>query len=181
MKPRRIRKPTDSFPRWLGPLIIGSVVLGAALITYSYTRPFAARAAAASASRSNSKTAAARASAAVQARAKELIRYSDMVLAPEQQAIKAEVLGSIPAVCCKKFPLLTCCCPCNLSKTVWGLSNYLIVAERADAARLRTEVKDWLHLTNPAGYSGDACFHGGCKRPFAENGCGGMDQANVLF
>ncbi len=173
-RPHKAAAATELAP-WMGVLAVGLVILVAAITTYSYLRPAAMR------GEAPKTSSVPPASAAVQARARELIRYADMTLAPEQQAIKVEVLGSMPAYCCKKFPLLTCCCPCNLSKTVWGLSNYLIVVEQADAARLRTEVKDWIKRTNPGGYSGDGCFHGGCKRPFNQNGCGGMDQANVLF
>ena len=38
------------------------------------------------------------------------------------------------------------------------------------------------YMINPAGFTGDACDkRGGCERPFAENGCAGMDQDRVIF
>ena len=173
MKRRRSEKaaaaPSGITPR-IAVLVMGSILLVAGITTYSYTRPAAVRG-----------VAPGRTSAVVQKRARELIRYADMTLPPEQQAIKTSVLASIPAVCCSKYPLSTCCCACNFTKTVWGLSNYVLTVEQADASRLRAAVDDWIRETNPAGYSGDACFKGGCKRPFAENGCGGMDQAHMVF
>lgn len=117
----------------------------------------------------------------VKAQTLELMRYADMSLAPEQEKIKDEVLASIPAVCCKKFPMKTCCCPCNMAMTIWGLSNYMLVVKGADAAELKSAVLDWVKFIGPAGYTGDACFKGGCNRPFAKNGCGGMDHKNVIF
>ena len=36
--------------------------------------------------------------------------------------------------------------------------------------RRRTAVLDWVKFIGPAGYTGDACFTGGCGRPFAKNG-----------
>lgn len=111
----------------------------------------------------------------------EFMRYVEMSLAPEQQKIKDEVLSAIPTVCCKKFSMKTCCCPCNMAMTIWGLSNYMLVAKGANAAELKTAVLDWVKFIGPAGYTGDACFTGGCGRPFAKNGCGGMDHKNVVF
>jgi nitrogen regulatory protein PII len=35
--------------------------------------------------------------------------------------------------------------------------------------------------TGLKGFTGDACFKGGCARPFAQNVCGGMDKDNVVF
>ena len=117
----------------------------------------------------------------VKTQTQEFIGYADMSLAPEQQKIKDDVLSAIPTVCCKKFSMKTCCCPCNMAMTIWGLSNYMLVVKGADAAQLKTAVLDWVKFIGPAGYTGDACFTGGCGRPFAKNGCGGMDHKSVIF
>ncbi len=106
--------------------------------------------------------------------------YSAIRLTPAQERIKAEALDSIPAPCCKKFSMKTCCCPCNLAKSAWGLSNYLIAKKGYGAPEVKSAVVGWLAFTNPKGFTGDACFTGGCKRPFAENGCGGMDATHVI-
>ena len=50
-------------------------------------------------------------------------------LTPRQEALKKEALGAIPAPCCSDNSAYTCCCPCNLSRTIWGLSNYLITKQ----------------------------------------------------
>lgn len=117
----------------------------------------------------------------VKAQTLEFMRHADMSLAPEQQAIKDQVLASIPTVCCKKYSMKTCCCPCNMAMTIWGLSNYMLVVKGADAAELRSAVLAWVKFIGPKGYTGDACFTRGCNRPFAKNGCGGMDHKNVIF
>lgn len=39
----------------------------------------------------------------------------------------------------------------------------------------------WIRCVNPKGFSGDACFTGGCTRPFAQNGCGGMNDRDIRF
>lgn len=117
----------------------------------------------------------------VKAQTLEFIRYADMSLAPEQEKTKDDVLSAIPTVCCKKFSMKTCCCPCNMAMTIWGLSNYMLVVKGANAAELKSAVLDWVKFIGPAGYTGDACFKGGCNRPFSKNGCGGMDHKNVIF
>ena len=118
----------------------------------------------------------------IRALAKQYIAWSESIqLTPEQQKIKEEVLSSIPTTCCKKYSMLTCCCPCNMAKTIWGLSNHLLTHEGADARQLRTAVLEWTRTVGPNGFTGDACFKGGCARPFAENGCGGMDSERVVF
>ncbi len=106
--------------------------------------------------------------------------YSAIRLTPTQERVKAEALDSIPAPCCKKYSMTTCCCPCNLAKSVWGLSNYLIAKKGYRAPEIQSAVVGWLKFINPNGFTGDACFTGGCKRPFAQNGCGGMDATHVI-
>ncbi len=119
----------------------------------------------------------------LRAQTKEFIGYADsMSLAPEQQKVKEAVLSAIPAPCCKKFSAATCCCPCNMAKSIWGLSNLMLLRHGANAEELRTAVEAWIRVINPAGFTGDACDkRGGCERPFAENGCAGMDQDRVIF
>ncbi len=118
----------------------------------------------------------------VRTRTAEFIDYSrSTALTPEQQSLKNRVLGTISAPCCKNYSIATCCCPCNLAKSVWGLSNFLIVKKRASAAEIEKSVRGWLRFTNANGYSGDACdTAGGCARPFSANGCGGMDEKNLI-
>ena len=118
----------------------------------------------------------------VPAQAKEFIGYADSIsLAPEQQKIKEQVLSQIPANCCKKFSMLTCCCPCNMAKSIWGLSNFMLVRHGANAAQLKAAVESWVSTIGKGGFTGDACFTGGCGRPFAKNGCGGMDQDHLVY
>ena len=104
-------------------------------------------------------------------------------LTPEQEALKKEALGAIPAPCCSDNSAYTCCCPCNLSRTIWGLSNYLITTQNASAERIRAKVTEWIGYVNPGGYkSGDTCYRGGgCRRAFKHDGCGGMSAGHVVF
>lgn len=105
--------------------------------------------------------------------------YQSIKLTPEQEAIKAQVLKAMPAACCRDSSAYTCCCPCNLSKTLWGLSNYAIAKKGVNAAQLKEVVDAWMAATNQNGYSGDACYKGGCERAFHNNGCGGMEESNL--
>jgi hypothetical protein len=101
-------------------------------------------------------------------------------LTAEQEKIKEEALSAIPAPCCAEFSIATCCCPCNLAKTVWGLSKHLIVEKGYGAEHLRAAVVDYLQKINPDGFSGSSCFTGGCVKSFHHDGCGGMSDRQVL-
>ncbi|OGS05404.1 MAG: hypothetical protein A3G41_04420 [Elusimicrobia bacterium RIFCSPLOWO2_12_FULL_59_9] len=115
-----------------------------------------------------------------QAQTEQFIRYNKTIkLSATQRKIKAKVLGSIPAPCCKDYSIATCCCPCNLAKGVWGLSHHLIAERKYSSKQVRQEVLRWMAFINPTGFSGDACYTGGCSRPFSKNGCGGMDEKHV--
>ena len=117
----------------------------------------------------------------VAGKAAEFIGFSRSIrLTPAQQALRDRVLDRIPAACCAKFSARTCCCPCNLARTVWGLPNFLIVRQGADDAALDRGVRQWLALVNPAGFSGKACDQaGGCARKFSRDGCGGMSEGDL--
>lgn len=112
--------------------------------------------------------------------AAEFISYDDsIVLNPDQKKVTDEALSSIPAPCCAQYSIATCCCPCNLAKSTWGLSKSLIANQHANATQVRAAASAWLQFTNPEGYTGDACFTKGCNRSFERNGCGGMDDQHI--
>ena len=113
----------------------------------------------------------------------ELMKYEQSIrLTPEQEAIKKEALTPLPAPCCSDNSAYTCCCPCNLSRTIWGLSNYLIAEHQYDAEKVRQKVEEWIAFINPQGFSGDVCYSaGGCGRSFEHNGCGGMRPDRITF
>lgn len=114
--------------------------------------------------------------------AAEFIGYSrSITLTPAQEKVREKALRAMEAPCCKEFPLATCCCPCNLAKSAWGLANYMIARKSATAGEVKDAVGGWIAFVNPTGFSGDACNSaGGCARRFAHNGCGGMDERNLL-
>jgi hypothetical protein len=107
--------------------------------------------------------------------AAEFIGYSRSVaLTPAQEKVREKALRAMAAPCCKEFPLATCCCP-------WGLANFLIARKGATSDQVRDAVGGWLAFVNPNGFSGDVCNSaGGCARRFSHNGCGGMDERNLL-
>jgi hypothetical protein len=105
--------------------------------------------------------------------------YHTIELTPAQEAIKKEVLGAIPAACCSGSTAYTCCCPCNLSKTIWGLSNYVIAKHGADAKQLRGVVDMWMAFVNPDGFRGNACYQGGCESRMSGGGCGAMSEEKL--
>jgi hypothetical protein len=107
----------------------------------------------------------------------EFIGYYDSIaLTPAQEKIKNRALSTMPAPCCSDYPMSTCCCPCNLAKSVWGLSNFLIVEHNYNAEQVKEAVSEWIRFTNKEGYAGNACYIGRCESPFREDGCGGMGE-----
>jgi hypothetical protein len=114
--------------------------------------------------------------------AREYIGYYHTInLTAEQEAIKAEVLKAMPAACCRNSTAYTCCCPCNLSKSLWGLSNYVIATHRATADELRTVADAWLGFVNPDGFQGSACYQGRCEEKPSKDGCGGMNENDLTL
>ena len=112
----------------------------------------------------------------------EFIGYSrSITLTAEQKEVRDKALSAMPAACCDKFSQATCCCPCNLAKTVWGLSNYMIARQNASGPEVQAAVKGWLKFVNPKGFTGNICDSpGGCGKSFSNDGCGGMDEKNLL-
>jgi hypothetical protein len=114
--------------------------------------------------------------------AAEFIGYNrSITLTAEQKKVRDKALAAMPAACCDKFSQATCCCPCNLAKSVWGLSNYLIARQNATAPEIQTAVKGWLKFVNARAFTGDVCdTPGGCGQTFSQGGCGGMDERDLL-
>lgn len=107
--------------------------------------------------------------------------YRNIELTPAQAKIFEEALAPLPAPCCGDRSALTCCCPCNMAKSWWGLAKHLIAEEGRDAAEVRVAVREWFEFINPEGFSGDVCYTGGCNRAFRDNGCGGMNDQDIVF
>lgn len=113
----------------------------------------------------------------------EFMRYNDTIeLTPAQEEVKKTALSAIPAPCCSDNTSYTCCCPCNMAKSIWGLSAYLIADKGLGADAVQAKVEAWIDFINPDGFSGDVCYTaGGCGRAFADNGCGGMHPSRLAF
>ncbi len=107
--------------------------------------------------------------------------YERIKLTDAQEAVKKQALEPIPAPCCSDNSAYTCCCPCNISRTIWGLSQYMIAKQGATASQVRAKVEEWIGFIGPNGFSGSACYNGGCARPFREGGCGGMNPSNLIL
>ena len=105
--------------------------------------------------------------------------YHAIAFTPEQEAVKQEALGAMPAPCCSSFSMATCCGPCNLAKAAWGLAAHDVAIRGYDAAAVRHDVERWLASINPRGSAGDACQRGRCDLPFDRDGCGGMHEGHV--
>lgn len=102
--------------------------------------------------------------------------YHTIRLSPDQERLKVEALSAMPAPCCSRYSLATCCCPCNMAKAAWGLAAWLIAEKGYGVDQVRQAETDWLKRVNPAGFSGNACFDGGCSRAMHDDGCGGMKE-----
>lgn len=117
----------------------------------------------------------------VEAQMKEFIAYNESIkLSPQQESVKKAALERRKAVCCDDYTAYTCCCNCNLSKSLWGLSNYLIAVKGMNADQVAEAAGRWIDFTNPSGYTGNACYTGGCGRAPHANGCGGMDASDIV-
>lgn len=114
----------------------------------------------------------------VRAQTQEFLRYYQTItLTPQQEAVKREALSALPAPCCSDKSLYTCCCPCNLAKTAWGLANFLVAKKGYGVEQTRAKASEWVRFINRAGFPGDSCYRaGGCAKPFAKAGCGGMSE-----
>ncbi len=122
-----------------------------------------------------------RAAATERPTTEQLLAYNDSIrLTAEQEAVRREALEALPAPCCARFSAATCCCECNLARATWGLAKHLIADEGHDAEQVRKAVAAWHAEIGPDGFSGEACFNGGCGRAFANDGCGGMDRHKLV-
>ncbi len=101
--------------------------------------------------------------------------YYSIKIDEKEDAILRKALGNIPAPCCADYPAYTCCCECNLKRTIHGLSKYLL-KQNLSADDITTIVLSWIEFVNPAGFTGDSCYIGNCEKPFYKNGCGGMEK-----
>lgn len=118
----------------------------------------------------------------VPALTRAFLSYNQSIsLSPAQERLRKEALGALPAPCCTDRSAYTCCCSCNLAKSVWGLSKHLIANEGLEASEVRAAAEGWFRSVNPDGFSGDACYTGGCRRPFRRNGCGGMSESSLVL
>lgn len=107
--------------------------------------------------------------------------YKSIELSPEQEQVREAALRDMPAPCCSNFSAATCCCECNLSRSLWGLAKHLIADRGADAGQVRSAVESWVAALNPEGYEGRTCSTGQCNLPFKEDGCGGMAETHLIY
>ncbi|MCH7666496.1 MAG: hypothetical protein IH936_11285 [Acidobacteria bacterium] len=103
----------------------------------------------------------------------------EIELTEAQEQVMKDALAPMPAPCCSDNSAYTCCCPCNLAKSWWGLSKHLIAEHGAGVGEVRTTVQEWFSRLSPDGFSGDVCGTGGCNRALRNNGCGGMSATKV--
>lgn len=99
------------------------------------------------------------------------IAYSDSIeLSVGQQKLRKEVFSSVPSPCCELHTADNCC-GCDTAKSILGLSNYLIVHENYDSARVREIITKWIELAR----FGTACCDGsgapGCCEKEKASGC----------
>jgi hypothetical protein len=123
--------------------------------------------------------------------------YHTTALTAEQRTTMQKALLPLKAPCCDDNPMATCCCPCNLAKSVWGLSSHLIVEKGYDSDQVQEAALQWLRYIHsnyyvvqelqnngidPAQYGlshEDPCYSGLCELPFVDGGCGGMEDLRL--
>ncbi len=120
--------------------------------------------------------------------------YNAVTLTPEQESTMRNALLPLKAPCCDDRSMATCCCPCNLAKSVWGLLSYLIVDKNYDVDQGRESALQWLRFIHsdyyviqelrnrgidPGTYGlshENPCYVGECELPFVDGGCAGMGE-----
>jgi len=128
--------------------------------------------------------------------------YNAINLTSAQRALRDEALRELVAPCCDEYPMSTCCCECNLSRSVWGLSGYLITEKGGYTVdQLQEAILQWLHFIRPDYYvastleeegkiprvfglsTQSSCYERRCHLPFYGKteylhlgGCGGMED-----
>ncbi len=118
--------------------------------------------------------------------------YSTYTLTPQQERTMLTALRPLKAPCCDDNSMATCCCPCNLAKSVWGLCSYLVAEKGYDVDQVRESALQWLRFihsdyyiieelsnrgVNPTTYGlshENPCYVDKCELPFVDGGCGGM-------
>ncbi len=118
----------------------------------------------------------------IERQTRQFMEYNrNIELTPAQEKVRKAALLPLAAPCCSDRSAYTCCCECNLSRATWGLSKYLVADLGYDADQVRDKVVEWYEAVNPAGFPGDSCYSGGCMKPFAAGGCGGMNEQALIF
>jgi hypothetical protein len=127
--------------------------------------------------------------------------YNSIELSAEEEWIRDAVLDPLVAPCCDDYPMSSCCCECNLARSVWGLSAYLITEKHYEVDQVQEAAAQWLHFIRPDYYvakaleeegidpqefgfiTASSCYSGRCEfsfygtTPFGHiGGCGGMEE-----
>ena len=123
--------------------------------------------------------------------------YHSASLTSQQRATMRDALLPLRAPCCDDNSMATCCCPCNLAKSVWGLSGYLIADQGYNAGQVREAALQWLRFihsdyyvmrelenrgVDPGIYGlsyESPCYNGRYELPFVDGGCGGMEALRL--
>lgn len=61
-----------------------------------------------------------------------------------------------------------------------GLAKWM-VKEGYNEEDIKRGVQRWFSFVHPAGFSGKGCYMGNCERPFAQDGCGGMNPKKIKW
>ena len=111
-----------------------------------------------------------------------------------EQTLKDNALSALVAPCCDDNSAATCYCECSLTRSVWGLSAYLIRDKAFDEEGVRRAAFDWLRFARPDYYIAAALeergyepstfgltTNGSCDRgisefPLTEGGYAGMTE-----
>lgn len=127
--------------------------------------------------------------------------YNAIGLSAEEEATRDTALDALVAPCCDDYPMSSCCCVCNLARSVWGLSAYLITEKSYAVNQVQEAASQWLHFIRPDYYVASAlneeginprrfglttessCYADRCELPFYSKtafrhvgGCGGMEE-----
>jgi phage shock protein E len=118
--------------------------------------------------------------------------FYDIELTDTERTVMEDALSELVAPCCDDNSAATCCCECNLARSVWGLAAYLIREKGFTVEDVREAAHDWLRFARPDYYlaaalveegsspqeygltTNGSCYRGLCEFPVTEGGCAGM-------
>jgi hypothetical protein len=110
----------------------------------------------------------------------QLIAYDrQLKLTPRQERLATEALERLPSFCMSHGSAAHRCCGCNAGRASWGLAKYLLVEKGYRVQDVRASIAAWQAAAMPKSGAHHRCPSTHCFLALHENGCAGMDPAQI--